>query len=411
LGTIESARSAELIRVFERFPQVQNRLLLPRAHLVPVSSTFSGFLERKFREFDFALGMYDAARSLRGGAWGSVGFTNQTAPGVLLLRNANAKTIEGWRPFHCLRHLVDGVGNASSCEGESMRDFRILAQVTLDRVYDHCRRVADAGASSAEVDNHVICRRAMNGWLAPRVPGVRDQPDSERLRREGESEIMYQLRLLGRYRFHFKDLGLAREDAEDAPYVVIRLAQQMSHALAKAQPSLALPFSVLGRLGVDAGLGYVPSQHILHLSVGLGLEFGYSVTLDHPRWDWLRLSAALEFGGLSSLFSAQDNYLTLIPKIGPEVELYGSSAVQLRVGVRAGFQFSTADSWRADPCNHEVENEVPCSRFATEAYVSSTLLGLVRLHIAGAWVPAVEDGQSSLFAVRPMIGLQFNSPF
>lgn len=222
---------------------------------------------------------------------------------------------------------------------------------------------------------------------------------------------MYQLRLLGGYRFHFRDLGLAREDADEAPRVLIRLAQRMAAALADAQPSMSLPYGVIGRLGVDTGLGYVPSQHILHLSVGLGFELGYSYTVDDPNWDWLRLSLALEIDGVSSLFNSSDDYVALIPKLGPEIEVYGSSVVQLRLGARLGFQLSTGDAWRTDACNRANEDAVPCSRFATEAYVSSALLGLVRLQVAASWLPPIETNQASAFAVRPMIGLQYNSPF
>jgi predicted acylesterase/phospholipase RssA len=408
LTMIESARSAELIRVFERFPQVQNRLLLTRTHLMPISSTFSGFLERAFREFDFYLGMYDAARSMRKGAWGGLAIPASAIPEKVLSKDPKIR--RAWRPFFCLRHLIDGVGTPKDCAGESMRDFRILAQVTFDRVYDHCRAMREA-SPKARADNHRFCHRAINGWLAERVPGLRDQPDAKRRRRPDESEIMYLFRLLGHYGFHFRDLGLERDEATLAPRALIRLAQRMTRALADAQPSMSLPYGVMGRLGVDTGLGYLPPQHIFHLSVGLGFEFGYSYTFDDWRFDWVRFTAALELDGLSSVFNSNDDYLAVIPKVGPEIEVYGSSVAQIRVGARVGYQLSTGDSWRTDPCNHDDEDVVPCSRFATEAYVSSSLVGLIRLHVAGSWLPPVGDHDKSAFAVRPMIGLQLSSPF
>ena len=114
---------------------------------------------------------------------------------------------------------------------------------------------------------------------------------------------------------------------------------------------------------------------------------------------------------VTSLFNSRDNYLTLIPKIGPELEVLGTSMVQLRVGARVGYQLSTGDAWTAEPCNHANEDAVPCSRFATEAYVASSLLGLIRIHIAASWLPPLSANQDAAFAVRPMIGLQLNSPF
>ena len=89
----------------------------------------------------------------------------------------------------------------------------------------------------------------------------------------------------------------------------------------------------------------------------------------------------------------------------------GGSYAQLRLGLRGGFQFSSGDSLTREDCDYTREDRVPCSRVTTEAYVASSFLGLMRLHVAGVVQPSMHEGQSLRFAVRPMVGVQLNSPF
>ena len=394
LGMVESAQSAELLNVFQREASIRERLLLSNRRFPHVSSTFSGLLDRSFRVFDFYLGMYDAARAARSRLLGASTRYPEDAH-----RNA-AQVPAGWRPFHCLRAIFDGIGNDRAlCGSAELEDFRILARVTLDRLHDLCRTVPA---------NHPACSQKL--WRK-KVVGVREIPSRARLRNAGESDIDFLLRLLARYHFHFRDLGLDRDDADDVQYRLTRLAQEMVAHLAAVQPKQTLPLGVLGRVGVDVSIGYVPPQHILHLSLGLGAELGYSGGIDNPSWTWLRFTAALGLDGFSTLLNSNDNYVGLRPKLGIEVEPYGNSIVQLRLGVRGGYQFSTGDRFMTRDCDFDLENERPCSRVLTEAYVSSSLLGLVRVHVAGVFMPAMFERQTHRFGVRPMVGLQLNSPF
>lgn len=396
LGMAESVQSAELLNVFEREPSIRSRLVMSNRRFPHVSSTFTGLLERSFREFDFYLGMYDAAHKARSGGMGA----GIRLPEQVYLRDRDPSVVEGWRPFTCLRALFDGAGDPKrACSGEELRDFRILARVTLDRLRDICRTTKAA---------HGDCRQAT--W-SKAVPSVRALPDAERERRANESELDYLLRLLARYRFHFRDLGLERDDAEDVQFRLARLAQEIAAHLAASQPTNAMPLGVLARVGVDVGVGYVPPQHIFHMSLGLGAELGYSVGIDDPSWSWLRFTTALELDGFSSLLNSDDNYLALRPKLGVEFEVLAGSYVQLRLGARGGYQFSTGDSFMREDCDFAAEDEVPCSRVMTEAYVSSSLLGLIRLHIAGVYMPPMYDAQTTRFGIRPMVGIQLNSPF
>ena len=404
---IDSVRSNELIAIFDQHPEIRERLLLGRTFFPPASGTFTGFLDRSFREFDFYLGMYDAARTVRG----YLSDNSQSQVVELFLKGVSS-TGASWKPFLCLRAVLDGEGDVSSCAGDELKDFRILLQMSLDRLHDECKKVSESSApqrtNAPQRTKHRQCLSSMAGEPALHVPGVRTIPESESRQGPRESLLQYQLRLLGRYGFHFRDLGLGRHQANKAKTQLIRLGQKMVRRLSLSQPRNGLLLGVIGRVGVDTALGYLPPQHMVHFVFGLGAEAGFSTMLGV---DWLRLATAVGLDGFSTLLNSSDNYLAGAPKVGLEVEVLSGSRLQLRLGGRAGFQFSTADSLSRGACDFTREKEAPCSRPLGEAYVSATVLGVLRIQVAGMYAPSLKSGQKRLFALNPMLGVQINSPF
>jgi predicted acylesterase/phospholipase RssA len=398
---IDSVRSSELISIFDQNPEIRERLLLGRTFFPPASGTFTGFLDRSFREFDFYLGMYDAARTVQGY------LTDNKQPQVveLLLKGVSSNGTS-WKPFLCLRAVLDGEGDVSSCAGDELKNFRILLQHSLDRLHNECKNILESGVRPATT--HRQCLRSMAGEPVTHVPGVRVLAARETSQGAEESLLQYQLRLLGRYGFHFRDLGLSRGQAKEAKTQLIRLGQKMVRRLSLAQPRNGLLLGVVGRVGVDTALGYLPPQHMVHFVFGLGAEAGYSTALGV---DWLRLATAVGLDGFSTLLNSSENYLAVAPKLGLEIEVLSGSRLQLRLGARAGYQFSTADSLSRGTCDVSREQEAPCSRLLTEAYASATVLGIFRVQVAGVYAPPVQSGQKRLFAVNPMLGIQINSPF
>lgn len=398
---IDSVRSSELIAIFDQSPEIRDRLLLGRTFFPPASGTFTGFLDRSFREFDFYLGMYDAARTVHGY------LSKKEQPQVVeLLLKGVSRAGTSWAPFLCLRAVLDGEGDVSSCEGDERKDFRILLQLSLDRLHDECKKVSKSGTPPKTT--HRQCLGSMAGKSVTHVPGVRVLAEPETRQGVKESLLQYQLRLLGRYGFHFRDLGLKRRESSKAKIELIRLAQKMVRRLSLAQPRNGLLLGVVGRVGVDTALGYLPPQHIVHFAFGLGAEAGYSTALGV---DWLRLATAVGLDGFSTLLNSSDNYLAVAPKLGLELEVLSGSRLQLRLGARAGYQFSTADSLSSGACDLSRETEAPCSRLLTEAYASATVLGIFRIQAAGVYAPSMKSGQKRLFALNPMLGIQINSPF
>lgn len=409
LGLVSSTEARELISTFEHEPQLHDRLLLARTYFPQISSTFTGLLDRAFREFDFYLGMYNAARSIREHPLGA-GVPELDA---LVLADGAPDLREAWKPYQCLRAVLDGVGDSSACDGDELTDFRILLQLTLDRLTEECRRAARSGGTAAKQHavDHPQCRAAMEGVAAPLVNGVRVIDDTEKIQRDDESELNYQLRLLGLYGFHFRDLGLDRNEAHEAGDQVIRLASRILQRFSDVQPRVARSMGVLSRIGVDMSLGYLRPVHSFHITVGMGAELGYSVTVDDRDWSWLRFGVALAFDGLSTFLSPSEDYLAVIPKAGLEFEVFGRPEGQIRLGTRLGYQFSSADDFTSGDCDFANESNRPCSRVMTEAYAAASVFGFLRLQVAVVFEPGLHTGQSDYWALRPTVGMQFNSPF
>ena len=407
-GMFDSSAASALVSVFDESAEIRERLLVAQTYYPQVSSTFNGLLERSFREFDFYLGMYNARRTLLAHPLGG----RLPDPLELVRERADPALTRAWRPFDCLLAVLDPGGSQgpAECAGDELTDFRILLQLTLDTLSEDCRRAAATNAAAVDpAQPH--CLAAMTGRPTERIAGVPEVSDAERRRHDGESLLAYQLRLLGRYRFHFKDMGLAREDAEEAPRQLIRIAHRIAQRYAEAQPRYGLAFGILSGVGVDLVLGYVPPRHSFHGTLGLGAELGWSMSLGESELSWLRFGAALGLDGLSTVFDASDDYFAITPKLGLELELHGSAGVQLRLGLRAGFQLSTGDAFMTGACDFDDEGHLPCSRLTTETYLAASLLGLFRIQVGAAWAPALRAGQDDLVWFRPTLGFQLNSPF
>jgi hypothetical protein len=409
VALVSSTEARELIGVFEHQPWLRDRLLLARTYFPPISGTFTGVLDRGFREFDFYLGMYNAARSVREHPLGA-GVPELDA---IVLADGDPDLRDAWRPYHCLRAVLDGVGEPTACDGESLTDFRILLQFTLDRLTEECRRAAQSGGADAkqQAAAHRQCRAAMEGVAAPRVAGVRVIADAEKVQRAGESELDYQLRLLGRYGFRFRDLGLEPHEAHKARDRVLRLVSRMLHQFSAVQPRVARPMDLLMRIGVDVHIGYLPPVHTIHFTIGQGIELGYSGAIDDRGWRWLRFGAALGFDGASTYLSPSDDFIAVIPKAGLEFEVSGKPDRQIRLGARLGYQLSSGDDFTRGPCDYANEANRPCSRLVTEAYAAASIFGFLRVQVAGVFEPGSGAGQSDYWALRPTVGVQLNSPF
>ena len=221
---IETARRRELLALLEESSDADalgERIALTRNQLPTISSqlgAFFGFFERDFRQLDFYLGMYDGLVSVRSylgrtGA-GAEESERRLAAQFPVLRLPLAPDLpDGLHAFACLLSQVEEryAGHAVSCDREELRNFRILLQVTLDRLHNACTRTPENESSAALSP---LCRAAAHGGARRSVRGVVDLPEAQRVPLAGETDFAYTLRSLADYGFAFRDLGLSAGESE-----------------------------------------------------------------------------------------------------------------------------------------------------------------------------------------------------
>lgn len=411
---VVTARSKELSVLFEERPELRSRVVPARRHFPTVSgllAAFFGFFERDFREFDFYLGMYDARRFYAD----EVRVLDGPSPPPYAYPEDSAVAAAEWRPLGCMRAVYDGEGDAArACEGADLANFRALVQTSLDRLYDDCAGLPPSRAAEAQSTH---CRRAMGRSAPPRVPGT---PGPGWLRRDvaqGESDFAYTLRLLVHHRFHFRDLGVPRDEGQLALRRVRAELGRVVDRLAAAQPrGTSAVVSVLGTPALNL-ISYSAPQTLLYGVAGIPIELGVSASFPESRWfpSWLRLDAGLQVRGLATLLSSEKDFVAPAPFLGLEADLpvLSGSLVQTRVGARAAYVFSTGDAFHIHDCPppDDKPRVGDCSRFGAQAVGVFTFYDRLRLHLLGEWYPALRKRDETLWSVGPALGLQVAWPF
>ena len=208
---VATARSKELYALVQESDDLSLRLNLSEANYPKASNelyAFIGFFERDFRYFDFFLGMYD----------GWVRLKRIAASGPAQIRDVVVRLEERlkdeWSPLACLIGWYEpGYAELqAACEGEEQANFRRLIQVSLDKVYDYCRKLGPDRARATTT--HPRCLQAAAGEPPVVVAGVPVIEPQARRRFADEESLAHTMRLLTRYEFHFKDLGLGPDEAE-----------------------------------------------------------------------------------------------------------------------------------------------------------------------------------------------------
>ncbi|HEU4410124.1 MAG TPA: patatin-like phospholipase family protein [Polyangiaceae bacterium] len=410
---IVTARSKELSVLFEERPELRARVLPARRHYPTVSgllAAFFGFFERDFRVFDFYLGMYDARRFYTD----EVRALDGAAPPFSFPEDGGGPAAE-WRPLACMRAVLDGEGDpARACAGAELANFRALLQTSLDRLYDDCAGLPVARSGEAR-NRH--CRQAIGGGAPPRVPGAPGPGWPRRDVKAEESEFSYTLRLLVHHRFHFRDLGVGRDEGALALRRVRAELGRVVDRLAAVQPRGAgAAVSVLGTPALNL-LSYSAPETLLYGVVGIPFEVGVSASFPGSRWfpSFLRLDAGLQVRGLATLLSSEKNFVAPAPFLGVEADLpfLSGSLVQARLGARAAYVLSTGDAFhlRACPPPDDKPRVGDCSRFGAQAVGVFTLYDRLRLHLLAEWYPALRRRDTTLWSVGPALGLQLAWPF
>lgn len=386
---VETSRSRELYELLRSDVELEGRMRLSRAHYPTVSEhlyAFMGFLERDFRIFDYYLGMYDGFTSARS-YFMKDAYTKLDIDPIVKHRG---KYIDEWRPFACLLGFFEAhyAEHQEACLGPGLSNFRILLQIALDRTYSECSRLTPSDMGTFV---HQHCEAATRRREPVKVSGVRPLPktedDPEPWRRaDTESKFSHTLRLLTGYQFEYRDLGLPPEKAEKGRYRIRRSILQLLSALSEEQSNILDRTALLtiGRSAVNE-IAYESPDFYGYVVIGSAAEAGISWTPFDWEPNWLRLNMALQVKGLFAALTLDGTGLQMTPMLGPEFELYGitNSIVQPILGVRGGYQFSTVDNFKLDPCLEAAAagDERRCSQFIVEPYVAVTFIERFRAQL------------------------------
>ncbi|MFO0678452.1 MAG: patatin-like phospholipase family protein [Polyangiaceae bacterium] len=413
-GLLDSVQGAELQAVFEETPGIKDDLRVLQSDWPTASaplSDFFGFFERDFRNFDFYLGMHEARANLRAFAEARANATGKSASWPDPADESPGAVPAGWKPYVCLRAVLDGEGTYSACQGDAMANFRALAQTTVERLYSRCRKVPPVLASGWKGENpsspRVRCRLANEGAPPPPLAGL---PTDDRWAQEpDEAEHDYVVRRLVAHGFAFHDLGVGRANELTVRSRIAEVIGGIATSLAAKQPDDRLLWRSLARVAVQS-LEYRPPKHAFHVLAGGSWELGWSTTAPNSPWRPLRFATAVTLDGISSLLNGgATNYLAVIPTVGAEFEpiALSNEKFQLRVGVAGGFQFSTGDAFYTDRVSPTPG--VPRSRPAVSAHAALVFYQWVRMQLGASYYPPFgPDGATYVF--RPMLGIEIDTP-
>jgi hypothetical protein len=408
-----TARAKNLVYVQEDSPDVFARLLVPERHLPAASSPFGaffGFFETELRRFDFALGMYDARRLTdvriterlaRAGKPHETRYPEDT-PGA-------GKAAASWRPYRCLKAVVDGERSPEAvCAGEDLRDFRIVLQTSIERLWDRCSRLGP----SDRFDGDRLCRNARAGAPVLPVPYVEPLAADGWRKRAPENEAGYLMRLLAEHGFHFKDLGLERDEANQAPAALRARLLRVGDTISTTQPSgQGIVLSTMVRMAADE-VAYVPPRLTAWAVYGrepeAGVSKGFRVggVFVHP----VRLHAALQLVGLNQLFSSEGGDAAFTPLVGAEYlpSWWASTRLQPSLLLRGGWMFSLNDDGGFSSCEEPEDDAIGhCSRAAIQGGVSATILERIRLQVTANVYPPTQSGEDTQWSISPGIGIQW----
>ena len=314
-----------------------------------------------------------------------------------------------WQPYRCLSAVMDDPAAAeAACQGDDLRDFRVVLQTSIERLWGRCAGLEELKGVYAD---DPLCTAAAAGQPPRRVPGVDPLPGATWRKGAKENETGYTMRLLAAHGFEFKDLGLTRDQAAEAPARLRERLLEVGKQVSATQPGgqSALVETAV-KMAADAVV-YVPPRFTGWVLVGSDPEIGVSKGFrsEFGGIASVRFHAALQVTNTGRLISNEKGALALAPLIGIEVlpASWASTTLQPSVVVRGGFLFSSRDGWSTKACPTPTSDTIgTCSRPAIGVGVAATALERVRLHLMFNYYPQLHSGNALWWSVGPGAGLQ-----
>ncbi len=380
---ISSARTKELASLLEEYPSYTSILSTTRNHL-PLASeplmAFLGFFEESFRRFDFYVGMYDAYRHM----------TNIDTKGVVKNYIKEHTGTQQWAPLLCIISKFEASEkNNGYCEKVQNKNFLILLETSFDRLAQYC--------TLKESEKYRSCR----GLERSPVAGIKYHND-----------FQYFMDLLEYRKLQFHDLDEARKDPGYATVQIQNILSEMNDNLASKQPGgQGFALNAVFKPALNY-IKYTPAPSTAYISLGSGLEFGFSHAFVAGKGlgSRFRLHGALLQQGTDTVFGESKPITSVTPMLGLEYEseYLSDEFTQYQFGVRGGYLFSTGDDFGSSSCdpNRSESRSFGCTQWVLGPTASITILERLKFHAFGQIYPWKRAG-SRRFQLMFFFGYQF----
>lgn len=295
-----------------------------------------------------------------------------------------------WWAFKCLQYFMRTKQYFEQCDNlentpevpDDFENMHKLFQLSLVLLYDRCSQ----NTEKKIVENN-LCNEISKGQITLKdlifVTG--DFEVEEFKKQEDEADEKFSLRVLGLLEYQFKDLGLKKEQASRASYVIQKDLYDSIDGLVKLQPQPQKALLSIGLKPTINALGYYPPSSYAYAELGTFFELGYSTdifmlgTIASP----LKVNISFSTQGHESLFTGSDKASAVIPTAGLEFNLYPLSGVryQYTLGVKAGYMFSRLDGYGKKECDEEAFDTIftSCSKPTIIAYPLFTMIDRLRV--------------------------------
>ena len=380
---ISSARTKELASLLEEYPSYASILSTTRNHL-PLASeplmAFLGFFEESFRRFDFYVGMYDIYRHM----------LSLDHSGIVKNYIKQQKVTKQWAPLLCIMSKFEvSERDNGHCEKVEDENFLTLLEVSFDRLAQYC--------TLNDYEKYESCK----GLNRKAVVGI-----------EYHNDFQYFMELLEYRKLKFHDLDKARKDPGYATVQIQNILSEMNGKLASKQPDgQGFALNTVFKPALNY-IKYTPSPSRAYISLGSGLEFGFSRSFaaGNGLGSRFRLHGALLQQGTDTVFGESKPITSLTPMLGLEYEsaYLSDEFTQYQFGMRGGYLFSTGDDFGGTSCdpNRSESRSFGCSQWVLGPTASMTILERLKFHVFGQVYPWKRAG-SRRFQLMIFFGYQF----
>lgn len=387
---ISSARSKELASLIEEYPRYSSILATTKNYL-PLASepllAFLGFFEESFRRFDFYVGMFDAYQHM-------IPFDSR---GIVKEFMASHKRKAQWAPLLCIiskfEETQKGIGH---CEDVDDPNFLTLLQASFDRLAYYCSLSSDT-KNEGDFRSCKVIEKTQRTVLSEI---------------EYKNDFQYFMEILEKRKFQFHDLDEAKENPMFATIQIQKKLSDMNSKLAEKQPSgQGFALDTIFKPALNY-IKYTPSPATAYISVGSGLEVGFSRALKAGPGlgSRIRLHGSFLYQGADTLLGEARPISAFTPMLGLEYEsLYLSDEfTQYQFGFKGGHLFSTGDDLGSDACDPDQSQSLSygCSQWVIGPTLSMTILERLKFHLFGQIYPWKRAG-SNRFQLMFFFGYQF----